>query len=676
MKSKIQKIAAVTSAFSLMAMFLIPSASAESKPGYESRVLLENQYDAEVDWNNGAVFLKNGSPDSITDQTELELVKPDGSLSVLANTQHFDQIDTSLSASKTNPYSIDSSYLIVVKDGKKALLKDDGTLIGDAFFEDISAAVADFIAVKKGDQYVVQTLDGTAVAEYDHPVKLAETDNSIVVISDSKVIDLFDKSGKKIDLPSYDSITYRSTDGNYLETVNNNLHGLISDTGKEMVPPAFNYVSPSTYKGATYLNALTYGSYTTKNTIYKSDGTVFLTTSDFFLSDSTVEDSGGYIPFYKDGGFGVYDLNTGTVKVEPIYNYILDCDSHCFAYQFNTKFGVKTYDDVDIVPPGEFQDADIGCHIGDNRVLVVLPEKLTAYIYASDTGELIKKVENYTDVQPLGGGLMTVIVTREQDTLSFTYGILDNNGNEIFPPDTYDTLYPCNNINNICLVSKNGKVGISEINGLRITDIDYQSLGGCSADNLDAVPFLFTRTAKQLESRFLCTKQNDKFGLLEIAPITYATGLSLDKTNASLEVGDTLTLTPTVSPADTTNQKITWSSSDESVATVKDGVVTALKAGTATITAKTEDGGFTASCSVSVTEKSTTDTTDTTGTGSTTGSPNSGTSPTGNVTDSTTPSSTAATESPSTGETSLPFSVVSLLAVSALTAVTARKKKA
>ncbi len=61
------------------------------------------------------------------------------------------------------------------------------------------------------------------------------------------------------------------------------------------------------------------------------------------------------------------------------------------------------------------------------------------------------------------------------------------------------------------------------------------------------------------------------------------------------------TLTATVKPDDATNKTVTWSTSNKSVATVNDGVVTAVGAGKATITATTADGsGKTATCTVTV----------------------------------------------------------------------------
>ena len=68
------------------------------------------------------------------------------------------------------------------------------------------------------------------------------------------------------------------------------------------------------------------------------------------------------------------------------------------------------------------------------------------------------------------------------------------------------------------------------------------------------------------------------------------TGITLDKTSGTLTEGDTVTLTATVSPDNATYKTVTWETSNSTVAAVADGVVTALRAGTATITAKTVDG--------------------------------------------------------------------------------------
>ena len=77
-------------------------------------------------------------------------------------------------------------------------------------------------------------------------------------------------------------------------------------------------------------------------------------------------------------------------------------------------------------------------------------------------------------------------------------------------------------------------------------------------------------------------------------------GVSLNQTSVELTEGDEITLTATINPDNATNKKISWKSSDNSVVTVSDGKLSALKVGNATITVTTEDGGKTATCQVTV----------------------------------------------------------------------------
>jgi hypothetical protein len=81
------------------------------------------------------------------------------------------------------------------------------------------------------------------------------------------------------------------------------------------------------------------------------------------------------------------------------------------------------------------------------------------------------------------------------------------------------------------------------------------------------------------------------------------TGITLDRTSGEIVLGTDYALTAQVLPANATNQNIAWTSSDETVATVNNGVVTAVTTGTATIAATTEDGGYTAECAITVIPK-------------------------------------------------------------------------
>lgn len=80
-----------------------------------------------------------------------------------------------------------------------------------------------------------------------------------------------------------------------------------------------------------------------------------------------------------------------------------------------------------------------------------------------------------------------------------------------------------------------------------------------------------------------------------------ATGVELNKPTLTIAVGDEVKLVANVLPADATDKRVTWESSDENVATVSaTGAVTGVKDGTAKITVYTEDGDFSASCNVTV----------------------------------------------------------------------------
>lgn len=82
-----------------------------------------------------------------------------------------------------------------------------------------------------------------------------------------------------------------------------------------------------------------------------------------------------------------------------------------------------------------------------------------------------------------------------------------------------------------------------------------------------------------------------------------AASVSLDKKELNLNVDEEAALTATVLPENATDKSVTWVSSDTAVATVDaNGKVTAVAKGTATITVKTNDGGFEDSCVVTVSD--------------------------------------------------------------------------
>ena len=105
------------------------------------------------------------------------------------------------------------------------------------------------------------------------------------------------------------------------------------------------------------------------------------------------------------------------------------------------------------------------------------------------------------------------------------------------------------------------------------------------------------------------TSLPDTTTIVNPPPVTVqVTGVSLDRTNLTMTVGGTYTLTATVTPSNATDKSVSWSSSSTAIATVSSsGVVTAKAAGNATITVRTTDGGKTATCNVTVNAASSSD---------------------------------------------------------------------
>ena len=85
-----------------------------------------------------------------------------------------------------------------------------------------------------------------------------------------------------------------------------------------------------------------------------------------------------------------------------------------------------------------------------------------------------------------------------------------------------------------------------------------------------------------------------------VTPIA-VTSVSLSSNSETIKAGKTVTLIPTISPSNATNKNVTWSTSNDQIATVSDsGVVNGVSEGTATITVTTVDGSKTATCTVAV----------------------------------------------------------------------------
>lgn len=137
--------------------------------------------------------------------------------------------------------------------------------------------------------------------------------------------------------------------------------------------------------------------------------------------------------------------------------------------------------------------------------------------------------------------------------------------------------------------------------GFMSNNSEYQQLLDSSTQQSIA-----QQLAKAISSYFSSIRSSDfsGYGSESVGETTAVavTGVTLNKTELTLAVGSTETLTATVAPENAANKAVSWTTGDEKIATVDaSGKVTAVKEGETTITVTTADGGKTASCKVTVT---------------------------------------------------------------------------
>ena len=206
-----------------------------------------------------------------------------------------------------------------------------------------------------------------------------------------------------------------------------------------------------------------------------------------------------------------------------------------------------------------------------NPTIATMKDGLVTAIKDGTTTITVKTKDNIT---------ATCKITVNKKTVDVTEISLDKENEELFVNDTV-TLKPTINPENATV--KNVTWTSSNIAVATVKD------GLVTAKN----PGTATITAKTNNGKTATCKITVKEKLIE------ATSISLNKQDETISIDQTITLKAIINPENVTNRAITWTSSDETVATVKDGLVTALKIGTTTITAKTNNGK-TATCNITV----------------------------------------------------------------------------
>ena len=232
-------------------------------------------------------------------------------------------------------------------------------------------------------------------------------------------------------------------------------------------------------------------------------------------------------------------------------------------------------------------DLDVDLHIGDTKTLTatVGPENATnKSVTWSSSNTSVATVSNGV-VIAVNEGTAIIMATAEEVTAMCVVKVLTNEVTGISLDITSASLKVNENITLTATVTP-----------ANATD---KTVTWSSSDNSVATVSNGVVIAHKLGSATITAKAGEKTATCEITvEATPVTSITLDKTSVSLKVKETVTLTATVAPDDATDKTVTWTSSNEGIATVKDGVVTAVSLGTATITAQA--GEKTATCEITV----------------------------------------------------------------------------
>ena len=208
---------------------------------------------------------------------------------------------------------------------------------------------------------------------------------------------------------------------------------------------------------------------------------------------------------------------------------------------------------------------------------------------SNSTAAVVKVGTTDNDAVKLGksgeGGNMTIKVGKDADSLSF-----------------YAAAW--NKVNNATITFSGASVTPTSVELTSDSGISNNSPFTLAGTDVEAYKFtvalsgVVAETTITLTSNDRCVVWGPTYTVGAPAQAIAPTSIALDRTEANLEVGDTLTLTPSFAP-DGASADVTWTSSDAAVATVKDGVVTAVGAGNATISA-TVDQLDPATCAITV----------------------------------------------------------------------------
>lgn len=263
--------------------------------------------------------------------------------------------------------------------------------------------------------------------------------------------------------------------------------------------------------------------------------------------------------------------------------------------------------------------------VSNNQTIGYASEKTAAYITANKNS-IIKFDDESIDFKNTNGAYQIELAINDS---KFNDIILSNIGNQsdvnvefntqglLISGDNLDGMTIESNTDSIKLDTDKDSVAVNEINN-KLVVLEDVAVGDVNLDGIVSISDA-TTVQKQiagminfndLQTTVADTNGDGTINIFDVTTIQkylavlidhfgQPANVSLSSTTLPMYVGDTKTLTATITPNDAPKKDITWTSSDKSIATVSNGIVTAISPGTITITAKTYNGKA-ARCTVTV----------------------------------------------------------------------------
>ncbi len=290
------------------------------------------------------------------------------------------------------------------------------------------------------------------------------------------------------------------------------------------------------------------------------------------------------------------DAAVATVNPSGVITGVSEGTTTVTASTIDNKYTVSCQVTVTASLSGISIEGDLKINIGETKKIEVktVPENIAVSLNWQSTVENVVMVSDDGSVTGLMSGTSTVIATTADGKYTATCNVT-----------------VMNPVSSIEFEETNIKInkGISKKLDYNVNPIDAtgQSFTWESSDNnVAAVSEAGVVTALATGTVTIkITAPNGVSATCIVEVTTSVTGIELDKSELTIEIGLTGELTATVLPEDASVQTVIWTSSDPKIVSVgEDGILTALKVGSVVITASTLDGSMSAECNVTVIDPS------------------------------------------------------------------------